>query len=419
MANVIKKNDVEKYEILLPFTALIGKRKKQFLCSELEKMHPCFSDEFTFDSSVQRIKRNGVRENVLVMNKYKLAEYEGKRRFSGSGFAVEGAKISFYRRFFLNAKWKFFLRLLCGAAAFSVFLLAGYLGGKPKVGVKISGAAGGVEAAETSVASESSVAAGAFVCPAEIVFFEAFSGGDGKITSFEWKTDSLNEMLLASVKGLYPETFGAASGNTVTYEGGRPVLGVTYKVRCFDVPSAVPDNSELQDFPAGVGFNTKLRETLAACGAVLQEERTRPSHIKFSCGPRCQTARLFEEVARLVKEEDRSVTFISLSQSAAETLRADISIEANWLQVRGFDLELISKNLPLFFDETKWRTDGAGAGAGRPQRVEKAEVVVGKSNVSPETRNPKARIKIGEIRKPDNTIIVFYKNEKGKMEVER
>ena len=95
--NVIKKRDFERYEILLPFKALAGKRKKQFLCSELEKLHPCFSDEFAYDSSIHGIKKGGICEEVFVINKFKLAEYEGKRHFAGSGFFMED---NFFRRFF-------------------------------------------------------------------------------------------------------------------------------------------------------------------------------------------------------------------------------------------------------------------------------------------------------------------------------
>ena len=54
MKEIIQKKDFESYEIILPFSAIAGKRRRQYLCSELEKMHPCFSDEFAFDNAVKK-----------------------------------------------------------------------------------------------------------------------------------------------------------------------------------------------------------------------------------------------------------------------------------------------------------------------------------------------------------------------------
>ena len=72
--NVLRKKDFEEYEVILPFSSMFGKRKKQFICSELEKMHPCFSDEFTFDNDLKGLRRNGLFEKIFVIRKNKLAE---------------------------------------------------------------------------------------------------------------------------------------------------------------------------------------------------------------------------------------------------------------------------------------------------------------------------------------------------------
>ena len=42
----VKKSDYENYSINLPFKFLLGKRRKKFIFKELEKLHPCFSDEY-------------------------------------------------------------------------------------------------------------------------------------------------------------------------------------------------------------------------------------------------------------------------------------------------------------------------------------------------------------------------------------
>ena len=417
MGNVIKKNDVENYEILLPFSAIAGKRRKQFLCSELEKMHPCFSDEFAFDSAVRAVKRNGVFEDVVVMNKFKLAEYEGKRHFAGTGFFIENnseakgegksddksdGKIHILRRrFFMNDKWKLCLR---GLGIGFILLVCGIVGMKV-----VHGSGGVVDATKTNETSEISATSEALVaeeysCPAEISFFDAVSEAGGKVGSFEWKIDGFYEMFSASLRGIFPEKLGDVTADAVVYEKGIPQMSVSHKTRC---PSA--ENKGLtEDFFAAVeitDFNKHLRETLVLHGAVLKEERIRPSHIEFICVPECQTAKLFDALAQLIADAGRCVTFISVNQIGPGELRAGISIESNGL--RCFDLGLISRNLPLFFDEEKFSK----------RKVVAKLPVTEKKEAAYETLN--VRKKIGEIKKPGNTTVVFYKNEKGKMEVEK
>ena len=70
----VKKSDYEKYSIILPFKFLLGKRRKKFIFKEREKLHPCFSDEYCFDSKIL-YKNWKFFADVLVMNKMKLASY--------------------------------------------------------------------------------------------------------------------------------------------------------------------------------------------------------------------------------------------------------------------------------------------------------------------------------------------------------
>ena len=123
-SNVIKKNDFEKYELEIPFISMAGKKHRQFVCSELEKRHPCFSDEFAFDSVVKRISRKGLSEDVYVVNKYKLAEYENRRSFPGIGFYLENLKHR--HRLFIERKWK--LTFWSLIAALSIGLSGGLAG---------------------------------------------------------------------------------------------------------------------------------------------------------------------------------------------------------------------------------------------------------------------------------------------------
>ena len=110
--NIVLKNfDYEKYQLVLPYRLLFGRKRKRFIYSELEKMHPCFSDEFCFDSDICKVSKKGFVSDVMVIHKNTLAEYEAKRyesaagisRITASGFFIDSCK---RRRFFVNEKFK-------------------------------------------------------------------------------------------------------------------------------------------------------------------------------------------------------------------------------------------------------------------------------------------------------------------------
>jgi len=421
--NVIKKRDFERYEIILPFSALGGRRKKQFLCSELEKMHPCFSDEFTFDSSLKSVRRNGLKENVFVMNKYKLAEYEGKRHFSGSGFYIEDSGKHFRRKLFVNQKWK----LTVGGCFLCMLLgLAGCL----------SGALAGGKASYAPVVTEKIVDAESLECiecPLEPVFFDTVSKAGGKISRFEWKQNGFNQRLSASVKGVFPEMFpeffndfsegnlngtSGRDGKNIVYENGIPQMSVSFTKRISlhqeadnQISSASSASSD-SSVSENAEFNKCLRELVFSAGAGLKEERIRPYYIEFTCpASGKKTEMLFKKLAEKISEKKKSVTGVTVSQAGAGAdgegeLQIGLSVDDVPFQSSshsGFDLSLIANNLPLFFDESIYRNS---------VKRRYAEQV-------PATEPQRTRNKIGEIRKPDKKVVVFYKNTEGKLEVEK
>ena len=72
---VVKNSDYETYWIPIPFGSFLGKQKNKFLYGELEKRHPCFSDDYLFCSKTF-LKNRKLESKVFVMDKMKLAEYK-------------------------------------------------------------------------------------------------------------------------------------------------------------------------------------------------------------------------------------------------------------------------------------------------------------------------------------------------------
>ena len=67
------------YSFSFPINALGRIAKNKYICSELEKLHPCFSDDCCFDSRI-KLGKHGLKADVVVMQKYKLAEFKNQRK---------------------------------------------------------------------------------------------------------------------------------------------------------------------------------------------------------------------------------------------------------------------------------------------------------------------------------------------------
>ena len=68
----LKDFDYEKYQLVLPYRFLFGRKRQRFIYSELEKMHPCFSGEFCFDSNMRKVSKKGFVSDVMVIIKINL-----------------------------------------------------------------------------------------------------------------------------------------------------------------------------------------------------------------------------------------------------------------------------------------------------------------------------------------------------------
>lgn len=405
--NVIRKNDYEKYEIIIPFLSAAGKRRKQFLNNELEKLHPCFSDEFAFDSKIAKIKRNGFCSDVYVVNKYKLAEYERKRSLSGTGLFVEKGEnknVWQKRRLFVEKKWKltvftlFVFSLLALIGIFSGFYtgrsIEDDVGKKTEISVPVKDNISEISSSDLFVEDKQFIL--------EETFLKTVADADGKISWLEWKLNGYTESLSAFVSGVYPENLINAGGESVIYENGIPKVKVSYikQLRPEEIGKNIDSDNT---FLSNSDFNKLLRKILNEAGAKLLEEKAPPYHIEFLYKPVNASDNLFELLARIIREDRRCVTSVSIYQTESSDLRIGLSIET--IPLTGFDLKLLSENLNLFIDESK-----------RKIMPDATQNPVTEKYVSENKMQKKeSLIKVGEIKHSDNTTVVFFKNSEGKL----
>lgn len=431
--NVIKKKDFEKYSILLPFVAAYGKRRKQYLCAELEKVHPCFSDEFCFDSSVKKITRKGLSADVFVMNKATLAEYEQKRHLNGTGFVIENGRK--FKRLFVNDKWK---GAVAGVIA-CVFVTGGGLLCGAMFGVtartnliNIEEKADSNEACISLTKSE-----GEFSDFSDYVgendlfnnssndpsnnpskktsflwkdFLDVVNDADGKITFVEWSIDGFSENLKASIKSVFPESLLSLNiwkknlkNDSVIYEKGVPFMQLDYSKKISTVAQSELMPCKMSDSE----FTKTIRDTLKSFGAELRQENAPPYHIEFSLPYKTDRRKLFYMLDEIIRNDNRAVTFFSTGtiNKSNSTANADFRAALSIQPVSDFSGRITSGfNLKYFSDYDLM------------QGVEIIENPVLKIQVN-NTKNLNSEIlgeKIGEIKTSGNTII-FYKNAEGKM----
>ena len=399
--NVIKKNDYEKYEILIPFPSLSGKRRNQFLCSELEKRHPCFSDEYAFDKVLKRIGRKGVYSDVLVINKQKLAEYERKRSLSGTGFFIDekqnGNKLKARHRYFLSSKWKI---TQWSFIAFIIIVLTGILCGK-LAGNSLSVSTNTFDSEVTNINSaviENKLESIQDTSIDIKSLFEVVGAGDGKISRFEWKSDGYIQRLKANISGIFPEQFSDFSNyieDSIIYEKGIPQFTISWSKRILQ------NNNNTKSVKAVLSnsdFNKEIRNTILKNGAVLKEEKAPPYHIEFILTEGMSSELLFKELSKIIQDDNRSVTEISLIQTGSQQMRAGLSITEFSFSGTTFDLENIADNLKLFYRGKEKQITGNYVAA------EPKEKNLFRNNTI-----------LGEIKRPDNSSIIFYKDKDGKV----
>lgn len=419
---MIKKADYEKYQLVLPYRFLFGKRRKNYLSAELEKLHPCFSEEYSFDSDFYRLTKKGIAGEVMVIHKYKLAEYEGQHPVAGSGFYAEDCK---HHRFFMSGRMK-----LCICAGIAFVIAFGILSGsslrrflmdqESEAEVKEAGDSG-KEFVQTGEAMISSGVEAETNSEAAARFFDAVKADGGRLSFLYWNTDGFRESFEAGISGVYPEALSALYGDAVNageaagakvlqtvYEKGEPSIQFSVSRRVMTAGSGNQKAPAEKTDKAGKSeFCKALRAELKASGADLKQETFEPYRITFSV-PSQNAGRLFSALDSLMTQHGKTATSLKLEQQTAQ-LEAELSAQENRIVREGVKLELISEYAALFMssqknqDAQRQETSAKGASSG-----------AGVSGVAGLPGVPGA-LKIGEIKDKSGGTVVFYKTREGKI----
>ena len=388
-SNRVKCNplDYDFYTIPFPFSAIKKTQRNKFLYSELGKLHPCFSDDCCFDSRL-RLEKNGIKADVVVMQKYKLAQYKSR----GKKIYVEERKA---QSFFCKDYRKTYL-LFTAVVIVSLFLI---------ILVRIIF----VKSAKTDQQNLESVSANY----EKTVFSESNDESEmtscfistvaelnGKITAFEWKQNDFSYEFSAEVKGIYPENFGMdfqnASFSAVSFQQALPVMKVSLNRKINALGQREPEQAFF--------LRADFRSLIKTLGGNIFEESIVPYGMNFSL-PMNNQELCINAVAQIM--DFICANAMSLKSFKLYSNNEEINISMYFSDVRqkysDIVCDCLRKNVPVFLPEKKNE---------KPEKIEqkKAGSVVLSTDLA-----SKRKTKIGQVIRDDGSLIEFYKNEQGKI----
>lgn len=413
--NLLKKADYEKYQLVLPYRFMFGRKRQRFIYSELEKLHPCFSEEFCFDSSIRKVSKKGLVSDVLVIHKYTLAEYEagrqadrtGSGKIVGTGFCVDFCK----RRFFKNEKVKRadVVVVLATFLFLMLFLILGFyqfqkaqktLSVKKQTMIETENLSDGVEIIQPSSLME--------------VFFEGIKNADGRIISFRWEQKAGIETLDARIKGVYPEQInelnpGTVNMGAVNYENGLPVIQISEVQKLLQEQISKSGNS-LESVHGD--FFQNNRNVLFENSASLKDEKLSPYLLHFVCNEKVLRNLIMRLAENYRASGDgkviSSICIVSSAGGGADGRGEEFEISIGGIEDAASalcdGLSLLGEHSDLFGESPK----ALSVSKSTLQTPKKEIKEVQKSEISDAA-------KIGEIKNSEGKVISFYKTSEGKI----
>ncbi len=392
----------ERYSFPLPLAKLFGQKRRAYIYSELVKRHPCFSENFCYDSKLN-LGKKGFFLDVLVIDRLSFLHFKKKVGLQG----LLGLRFTNVRgiRFISSVGRGLGLGLLIGLLlggiamfAFSVERTAGKKGlgagefaGAEAVnlmGGGVDGKAGltqeGAGEAKGELTQEVALGQSVF----ELISLLKEKGG--RLNSFSWNCNGMKEVVSLELAGIYPEEVMRGLSDkcelelsSVVYLEGRPVFSVTLKnkIKAFS----------LSELGAADDFRSRLRDELRKMQCVIKEEKASGCSVVFDV-----QGNVDEVLGKIGEISDEEGLFLGNfrivrgKDGGAEVSLKFMETEQSLCQRNV--LKMLSEG--DFFYKKRKTQGGSASGA-----IIKNEI----------------KNKVGEVRLKNGEKVVYYKNDEGKM----
>lgn len=407
--NVIQKKDYERYSVRLPFRVFLSRKRNRnrFLFGELEKLHPCFSDECSFDSRL-RLEKKGLVSDVVVMNSLKLSEYKarylGKRLFLEENPEKVVFKGNGEKRFLTGGVFV----LLLAAAGIRLFLSG--------VNKKAADQKQTYTDMEVSGEEKKSSLTQIGRPPGEItdLFLSAVEGDSAFLSELEWKCDGMNESFFASVGYIVPDRLMKIDDlefSSVTYRENVPFFTAKGKCRLrknsMSKTEIVWANGKSGIFNVDENVFSELRNIIGRAGAELVEESFNPWKIRFILKNASldRTENLVSEMAGFILETGIAIRRLVIRKGGFDDFELEIETAPDLEPFMGVNLSILEKRFRLFGLKNE------------KEKVQSYQIAVGKksSDKNSDVSRQENLRKIGEIRHKDGSFVVYFKNKQGKI----
>ena len=385
-----KSCDYDYYKIQFPLSAINKTSRMRFFNSELTKLHPCFSDDCCFDYHL-RLGKKGITAYVVVMQKYKLAEYKNSNGLKPV-FIEENKKMSFFR----NTSQKritgvvicFFL-MFCISTLFMIF---------SKTDDKV------VENENTLPAPQTDLSGLPVDYQSPVAeFLEHIKNLKGTVSSFECTINGFNEKLRLSVKNIYPEaivpSFPDADFSTVLFENNIPFLNIEMNSRILIDPNTVIlRNADNQN------ERMIIRKMFDENQITVLEETVKPFSFKLKLTqnqiPQQITA--VKTVFNFIKENELYLDSFSIS-SNNNNLILYLCFSENEFLFQKQIYNALDKNIDVFFEQDNQQNNQEQSN--RQKNKQQKEFLAESAK----------EMRMGRLIRADGSIVEFYKDEEGKI----
>lgn len=418
---VVKNSDYETYWIPIPFGSFLGKQKNKFLYGELEKRHPCFSDDYLFCSKTF-LKNRKLESKVFVMDKMKLAEY--KLQYPKGQFVSEDKrKIPLFYQSQHGKKIGILI-------LFAILIISFFQMVKNK---KLHTLENNlivdtvIEAEEEKITLPDNFN---FILNDECeCLFEIINCNKSAIKSFYWEYSNFYERFDVSVNSVFPEvvldSLPESKISNVHYYENKPSFNLTYEKK------NVIEGLENENQKENNEIIQNVRNLLLENKCMLIEETVNPRVFRFNLTVKqkdfmhFQKENLFIRLGHFLYKEKNMLELFSLNCKKIEdnAILFDVAIRFGDYKI-GESVqfiqedensknicEFIGKNIEPFFaeiilDVKKSKRTNDKVSGGKSNFVEKREKL----------NNPiVVKDRIGEIKNKDGSITIFYKSKENKI----
>lgn len=418
---MVRSTDYELYRIFLPWKFAFS-RRRNFIISELEKMHPRFSGNCCYDTKYC-VERKNLLAEVVVMEKASLAEYKN----SGGALYLEGQSgrsVFSWRtktaRFFIPI-----LIVIAGLLSFriakSVFFAENFV---EEACMQISENAAAQSATDNNTAENldqrPELKSASTVENMLSSVFMSVSAHGGKISSFSYRKNDLPSknhggVCSFSVYGCNCEDVANARYCVVSFKDNEPRFEMVLPFTETDLAAGKMEFPEQKkSFEDEIVFVAGIRKKLREFGAVFDKEHNGDDSVEFSFFARreilyscLKTAGVDAEKAgwtdKLVSVSESGgmcrVQLSFLKNGLRETF-SPVLLAAQYAYLFGSELKLAKKETNLL------RPMGENSVTKSPGLLKTSEKSLLKN-------------KIGEIKRKDGSVFICYRNTDGRMAFER